>query len=70
MSFALEDKLTQDKEIECIKASMQNLGISEEKHQHVIAKHNDSNNPYYQIVMNKLNLDNESFLTKRNPFKI
>lgn len=63
VSFAPEDKLSQDKEIECIKASMQNLGISEEKNQYVIVKHNDSQNVHYHIVTNKLNLDNESLKT-------
>lgn len=63
VSFAPEDKLSQDKEIECIKASMQNLGISEEKSQYVIVKHNDSQNVHYHIVTNKLNLDNESLKT-------
>jgi hypothetical protein len=63
VSFAPEDKLTQEKEIECIKASMQNLGISEEKNQYVIVKHNDSNNTHYHIVTNKLNSDNKSLNT-------
>jgi hypothetical protein len=63
VSFAHEDKLTQDKEVECIKASMQNLGISEEKHQYIIVKHNDSNNTHYHVVTNKLNLDNKSLNT-------
>jgi hypothetical protein len=63
VSFSPEDKLTQEKEIECIKASMQNLGISEEKNQYVIVKHNDTNNTHYHIVTNKLNLDNESLKT-------
>jgi hypothetical protein len=63
VSFAPEDKLTQEKEIECIKASMQHLGISEEKNQYVIVKHNDSNNTHYHIVTNKLNLENKSLNT-------
>jgi Relaxase/Mobilisation nuclease domain len=53
-AFAPEDKLTQEMEIECIMKSMLHLGVSEEKHQYVLVKHNDSNNPHYHAVINKV----------------
>lgn len=54
-AFAPEDKLTQAMEVECIKKSMQHLGVSEEKLQYVLVKHSDSNNPHYHAVINKVN---------------
>lgn len=60
VAFSPEDKLTQAKEIECIKSTMQHFGISEEKNQYVLVKHNDTNNNHYHIVVNRLNYDNKS----------
>jgi hypothetical protein len=58
-AFAPEDKLTPAKEIESVKASMQHLGITEEKNQYVIVKHNDSSHSHYHAIINKVDSQNQ-----------
>lgn len=58
-NFATADNLTRQKEVECVKASMKHLGISEENHQYVIVKHNDSNHSHYHAIINKVSNKNK-----------
>jgi hypothetical protein len=58
-NFATADNLTRQKEVECVIASMKHLGISEENHQYVIVKHNDSNHSHYHAIINKVSNKNK-----------
>ena len=60
VAFSPEDKLTSEKEIECVKASIAYLGVETEKHQYVMVKHNDTDKPHYHVVINRLDSDNKS----------
>lgn len=60
VSFAPQDNLTQEKEVEAVKAFIKYLGITDTKHQWVMVKHFDSAMSHYHVISNKLNLDNES----------
>lgn len=62
-AFAPEDKITPDKEIEVVKSAMQHFGISEEKHQYVLARHNDTENNHYHLVLNRFDLKNNTLDT-------
>lgn len=62
-AFAPEDKITPDKEIEAVKSAMQHFGISEEKFQYVLARHNDTKNNHYHLVLNRFDLNNSTLDT-------
>lgn len=62
-AFAREDKITPEKEIEAVKSAMQHFGISEEKFQFVLARHNDTDNNHYHLVLNRLDLNNKTLDT-------
>lgn len=62
-AFAPEDKITPDKEIEAVKSAMQHFGISEEKFQFVLARHNDTENNHYHLVLNRFDLNNNTLDT-------
>lgn len=60
-AFAPEDKLTSAQEIEAVKSSMQHLKITEEKHQFVLVKHNDTSHSHshYHAIINKVDDENK-----------
>jgi hypothetical protein len=60
-AFAPEDNLSSAQEIEAVKASMLHLKISEEKHQYVLVKHNDTNHSHshYHAIINKVDDENK-----------
>lgn len=60
VSFAPQDNLTQEKEVEAVKAYVKYFGIIDTKHQWVMVKHFDSAMSHYHVIANKLNLDNKS----------
>lgn len=60
VSFAPQDNLTQEKEVEAVKAFIKYFGITEANHQWVLVKHFDSSMSHYHCIANKLNLDNKS----------
>ncbi len=62
-AFAPEDKITPEKEIEVVKSAMQHFGISEEKFQYVLARHNDTDNNHYHLVLNRFDLNNNTLDT-------
>lgn len=62
-AFAPEDKITPEKEIEVVKSAMQHFGISEEKFQYVLARHNDTENNHYHLVLNRFDLNNNTLDT-------
>lgn len=62
-AFAPEDKITPEKEIEVVKIAMQHFGISEEKFQYVLARHNDTDNNHYHLVLNRFDLNNNTLDT-------
>ena len=62
-AFAREDKITPEKEIEAVKSAMQHFGISEEKFQFVLARHNDTDNNHYHLALNRLDLNNKTLDT-------
>ena len=62
-AFAREDKITTEKEIEAVKSAMQHFGISDEKHQYVLARHNDTENNHYHLVLNRFDLKNNTLDT-------
>lgn len=64
-SFAEEDKITKEKEVEAIKSAMNHFGVSEEKHQYVIVKHNDSDHKHnhYHAIINKVDTENKTLNT-------
>jgi len=64
-SFAEEDKITKEKEVEAIKSAMNHFGVYEEKHQYVIVKHNDSDHKHnhYHAIINKVDNENKTLNT-------
>ena len=60
VSFAPQDNLTQQEEIDAVKAYIKYFGITEANHQWVLVKHFDSSISHYHLIANKLNLDNKS----------
>lgn len=72
VNFSKNEKLTEDQRQKAVQSVLKEMGVKSENHQYLIAKHNDTENPHYHIVLNKVDLDgkklNLGFDGKREEF--
>lgn len=57
ISFDEKDKTPEEVRIEVVKSTMRDMGIKDDNHQYIIAKHNDKAHPHYHIIVNRVGLD-------------
>lgn len=63
LNFHKDEKLTPQQEQKAVKSVLQELGVKEDTHQYLIAKHNDAGHPHYHIVLNKVDLNGKNIDT-------
>lgn len=66
-SFSEQDKITPQKEIEAVKSALEHFGVTENKHQYVLVKHNDHDNHnhnHYHAIINKVDNENVTLNTE------
>ena len=72
VNFSKAEKLSEDQRQKAVQSVLKEMGVKSENHQYLIAKHNDTENPHYHIVLNKVDLDgkklNLGFDGKREEF--
>lgn len=72
VSFDAKEQISEEQRQKAVKSVLNELGIKPENHQYLIVKHNDTANPHYHIVLNKVDLDgkkiNIGFSNKREEF--
>ncbi|WP_159638985.1 relaxase/mobilization nuclease domain-containing protein [Sphingobacterium composti Ten et al. 2007 non Yoo et al. 2007] len=72
VSFDAKEQISEEQRQKAVKSVLNELGIKPENHQYLIVKHNDTANPHYHIVLNKVDLDgkkiNIGFNNKREEF--
>lgn len=72
VSFDAKEQISEEQRQKAVKSVLSELGIKPENHQYLIVKHNDTPNPHYHIVLNKVDLDgkkvNIGFNNKREEF--
>lgn len=57
VSFDAKEKLSEDQRQTAVQSVLKEMGVKSEDHQFLIVKHNDTANPHYHIVLNKVDLD-------------
>lgn len=55
-SFKENEVISDKKQLQAVKSGLKNIGVDLNKHQAVIVKHNDTNNPHYHVVVNRVDL--------------
>ncbi|SDY05348.1 relaxase/mobilization nuclease domain-containing protein [Flavobacterium degerlachei] len=72
VNFSKDEKLSEAQRQKAVQSVLKEMGVKSENHQYLIAKHNDTANPHYHIVLNKVDLDgkklNLGFDGKREEF--
>jgi len=72
VSFDAKEHISEEQRQKAVKSVLNELGVKPENHQYLIVKHNDTPNPHYHIVLNKVDLDgkkiNIGFNNKREEF--
>ncbi|MFD2289230.1 relaxase/mobilization nuclease domain-containing protein [Pedobacter petrophilus] len=72
VNFSKDEKISEEQRQQAVKSVLKEVGVKEENHQYFIVKHNDTENPHYHIVLNKVDLDgkklNLGFDGKREEF--
>jgi len=63
LNFHKDEKLTPQQEQKAVKSVLKELGVKEDTHQYLIAKHNDAGHPHYHIVLNKVDLNGKNIDT-------
>ena len=55
-SFKENEVISDKKQLEAVKSGLKNIGVDLKNTQAVIVKHNDTNNPHYHVVVNRVDL--------------
>lgn len=57
VNFDAKEKLSEEQRQTAVKSVLKEMGVKPQDHQYLIVKHNDTANPHYHIVLNKVDLD-------------
>jgi len=57
VSFDAKERITEEQRQKAVQSVLKEMGVKAQDHQFLIVKHNDTANPHYHIVLNKVNLD-------------
>lgn len=72
VSFDVKECISEDQRQQAVQSVLKEMGVKAQDHQFLIVKHNDTANPHYHIVLNKVDLDgkklNLGFDGKREEF--
>lgn len=72
VSFDAKERISEDQRQQAVQFVLKEMGVKAQDHQFLIVKHNDTTNPHYHIVLNKVDLDgkklNLGFDGKREEF--
>lgn len=63
LNFHKDEKLTPQQEQRAVRSALKELGVKEDTHQYLIAKHNDAGHPHYHIVLNKVDFNGKNIDT-------
>lgn len=72
VSFDAKERISEEQRQQAVQSVLKEMGVKTQDHQYLIVKHNDTANPHYHIVLNKVDLDgkklNLSFDGKKEGF--
>jgi len=57
VSFDAKERITEEQRQKAVQSVLKEMGVKSQDHQFLIVKHNDTANPHYHIVLNKVDLD-------------
>lgn len=58
-SFNENEKISSENQLKAVHSGLKNVGIDLNKHQALIVKHNDTKNPHYHVVVNRVDLQGD-----------
>jgi len=57
VSFDAKERISEEQRQKAVQSVLKEMGVKGSDHQYLIVKHNDTANPHYHIVLNKVDLD-------------
>lgn len=57
VSFDAKEHISEEQRQQAVQSVLKEMGVNAQDHQYLIVKHNDTANPHYHIVLNKVDLD-------------
>jgi len=57
VSFDTKERISEEQRQKAVQSVLKEMGVKAQDHQYLIVKHNDTANPHYHIVLNKVDLD-------------
>lgn len=57
VSFDAKERIGEEQRQKAVQSVLKEMGVNPQDHQFLIVKHNDTANPHYHIVLNKVDLD-------------
>lgn len=57
ISFDAKERISEEQRQKAVQSVLKEMGVKSLDHQYLIVKHNDTANPHYHIVLNKVDLD-------------
>jgi len=57
VSFDAKEHISEEQRQKAVQSVLKEIGVKAQDHQYLIVKHNDTANPHYHIVLNKVDLD-------------
>jgi len=57
VSFDAKERISEEQRQKAVQSVLKEMGVKAQDHQYLIVKHNDTANPHYHIVLNKVDLD-------------
>jgi len=57
VSFDAKERISEEQRQKAVQSVLKEMGVKAQDHQYLIVKHNDTVNPHYHIVLNKVDLD-------------
>lgn len=57
VSFDRKESITPFQQQIAVKAVLKEMGVTEDKNQYIIVKHNDTDHPHFHVILNKTDLD-------------
>jgi len=57
VSFDAKERISEHQRQNAVQSVLKEMGVKAQDHQYLIVKHNDTTNPHYHIVLNKVDLD-------------
>lgn len=62
VSFDAKERISEEQRQKAVQSVLKEMGVKAQDHQYLIVKHNDTANPHYHIVLNKVDLDGKKLI--------